>query len=135
MIELKNDTLKFSFPEVHPEARLEIDFQRTLRIPDDGDTYPLPPGLGRFPLRHVDDHAANVPGPVPATRRRDVSDVPVRGVVAEFPLIVDRSALGSVSLRDQDRHRQAMRCEWRVMARGSHARSAELHGRPDATVA
>jgi hypothetical protein len=32
-----------------------------LRIPDDGKTYPLPPGLGRFPLRHVDDHAATVP--------------------------------------------------------------------------
>jgi len=61
MIELTNDTLKFSFPEVHAEAVLSIDFQRTLRIPDDGKTYPLPPGLGRFPLRHVDDHAANVP--------------------------------------------------------------------------
>ena len=36
MIELKHDSLKFSFSEVHPEARLTIDFQRTLRIPDDG---------------------------------------------------------------------------------------------------
>lgn len=25
-------------------------FQRTLRIPDDGRTYPLPPGLGQFPI-------------------------------------------------------------------------------------
>jgi hypothetical protein len=33
-----------------------ISFQRTLRIPDDGKPYPLPPGLGSFPLRHVDDH-------------------------------------------------------------------------------
>jgi hypothetical protein len=32
-----------------------------LRIPDDGRTYDLPPGLGRFPLRHVDDFAATVP--------------------------------------------------------------------------
>jgi hypothetical protein len=46
---------------VHPDARLVIDFQRTLRIPDNDQTYPLPPGLGRFPLRHVDDHAARVP--------------------------------------------------------------------------
>ena len=46
MIELKRDRLVFSFPDVHPEARLAIDFQRTLRIPDDGKTYPLPPGLG-----------------------------------------------------------------------------------------
>jgi hypothetical protein len=61
MLELHRDQLVFSFPEVHPEARLQIDFQRTLRIPDDGRTYPLPPGLGRFPLRHVDDHANTVP--------------------------------------------------------------------------
>lgn len=61
MIELRKDTLRFSFPEVHPDAVLEIEFQRTLRIPDDGRDYPLPPGLGRFPLRHVDDFAGRVP--------------------------------------------------------------------------
>jgi hypothetical protein len=61
MIEMTNDTLAFSFPEVHPQAVLRIDFQRTLRIPDDGKSYPLPPGLGRFPLRHVDDFATTVP--------------------------------------------------------------------------
>ena len=55
MIELKSDALTFSFPEVHPQAKLSIDFQRTLRIPDDGSNYPLPPGLGRFPVRLVDD--------------------------------------------------------------------------------
>lgn len=42
-------------------AALEIDFQRTLRIPDDGKTYPLPAGFGRFPLRHVDDYKDRVP--------------------------------------------------------------------------
>jgi len=62
MIELKRDRLIFSFPEVHPGAQLDIEFQRTLRIPDDDRDYPLPPGLGRFPLRHVDDFAARVPG-------------------------------------------------------------------------
>jgi hypothetical protein len=61
MVELGSDTLVFSFPEVHAEAELRIDFQRTLRIPDDGRTYALPPGLGRFPLRHVDDFADGVP--------------------------------------------------------------------------
>jgi hypothetical protein len=61
MIELKRDSLHFSFPEVHGDARLDIHFQRTLRIPDDGKTYPLPAGLGRFPLRHVDDHSGDVP--------------------------------------------------------------------------
>lgn len=38
-----------------------VVFQRTLRIPDDGDEYPLPPGLGAFPLRKVADHMATVP--------------------------------------------------------------------------
>lgn len=46
MIELRDDALVFSFPEVHPQARLSISFQRTLRIPDDGKDHPLPPGLG-----------------------------------------------------------------------------------------
>lgn len=30
-----------------------VAFQRTLRIPDDGQTYPLPPGLGRLPARWI----------------------------------------------------------------------------------
>ena len=60
MIELRHDRLDFSFPEVHDAARLTIEFQRTLRIPDDGRTHALPPGLGAFPVRHVDD-GRNVP--------------------------------------------------------------------------
>lgn len=61
MIELKRNALYFSFPKVHKDAGLTIECQRTLRIPDDGEAHYLPPGLGRFPLRHVDDHADNVP--------------------------------------------------------------------------
>lgn len=61
MIELRDNTLHISFPEVHPEARCTIDFQRTLRIPDDNREYPLPPGLGCFPLLHVDDYATRLP--------------------------------------------------------------------------
>ena len=41
--------------------RLSIAFQRTLRIPDDGEIYPLPPGLGEFPIRRVADYASRVP--------------------------------------------------------------------------
>ncbi|MCZ0953279.1 MAG: hypothetical protein OXJ56_11880, partial [Rhodospirillaceae bacterium] len=67
MITLEDDVLEFRFPEVHKQARCSIEFQRTLRIPDDDKTYPLPPGLGNFPLRHLDDHAARVPE---AWRRR-----------------------------------------------------------------
>lgn len=40
---------------------LAVSFQRTLRIPDDGSKYPLPPSLGTFPLARVDDHANRVP--------------------------------------------------------------------------
>lgn len=61
MIELKEDALIVRFPDVHQHAVLRIGFQRTLRIPDDGNPYPLPPGFGRFPLRHVDDFAPAVP--------------------------------------------------------------------------
>lgn len=61
MIELQNDALVCRFPEVHEEAVLRIEFQRTLRIPDDDRDYPLPPGLGRFPLAHVDDFAERIP--------------------------------------------------------------------------
>lgn len=70
MIELKRelhpvgghlDRLIFSFPELHADAVLTVRFQRTLRVPDDGRKYPLPPGLGSFPLRHVDDHGERVP--------------------------------------------------------------------------
>jgi len=61
MIELKHDTLHFSFPEIHDDARMSISFQRTLRIPDDNKVHYLPPGLGSFPLRHVDDFANRIP--------------------------------------------------------------------------
>src|SRR5213079_3168726 len=44
-------------------GNLKIEFQRTLRIPDDGKIYPLPAGFGRFPIRHVDDYKDTVPAP------------------------------------------------------------------------
>jgi serine/threonine protein kinase/formylglycine-generating enzyme required for sulfatase activity len=34
---------------------VRITFNRTLRIPEDGNEYPLPPGLGHFPLMRVKD--------------------------------------------------------------------------------
>jgi hypothetical protein len=61
MINLKNNELVISIPEVHENAVCAIEFQRTLRIPDDNREYPLPPGLGGFPLEHVKKHAARVP--------------------------------------------------------------------------
>ena len=62
MIELMENELHFRFLEVHEAARCSLGFQRTLRIPDDKRTYFLPPGLGEFPLRHLDDYATRLPG-------------------------------------------------------------------------
>ena len=61
MIELKNNQLVFSFPDLHEDAVCRVDFQRTLRIPDDNREYPLPPGLGRFPMAQVAEHASRLP--------------------------------------------------------------------------
>lgn len=60
-LKLDGNGLEFRFPDHHPDATLSINFQRTLRIPDDGKKYPLPPGLGNFPIRRVDDHKDRVP--------------------------------------------------------------------------
>src|SRR6476620_5748527 len=46
---------------------LTVVFHRTLRIPDDGKTYPLPASLGHFPLRSVDDFPETIP-PIYAKR-------------------------------------------------------------------
>jgi len=61
MLKLQENVLTFDFPEVHPEAKIQIIFQRTFRIPDDGKEYPLPPGLGKFPVKLVDDCKDRVP--------------------------------------------------------------------------
>lgn len=41
--------------------RFTVRFQRTLRVPDDGKTYPLPPGLGALPVHRVEDYEEHVP--------------------------------------------------------------------------
>ena len=61
MIELRDNKLIVSAPDVHESAACGIHFQRTLRIPDDNREYPLPAGLGPFPVFHVDDFADTVP--------------------------------------------------------------------------
>ena len=40
---------------------LDVKFQRTMRIPDDGETYALPIGLGQLPIRSVDDFPETAP--------------------------------------------------------------------------
>ena len=56
MIDVKTDGATVWFGE-----RFSVTFERTLRIPDDGNTYPLPPGLGSFPVHHVADYKRKVP--------------------------------------------------------------------------
>jgi len=46
---------------IHIGERFSVSFLRTLRIPDDGKPYPLPPGLGRFPLFKVEEYFTNAP--------------------------------------------------------------------------
>jgi hypothetical protein len=53
-VKVKHDT-------VHIGDRFTVSFQRTLRIPDDGRTYPLPPSLGSFPVARIEDYRDTVP--------------------------------------------------------------------------
>jgi len=41
--------------------KTKISFHRTLRVPEDGNDYPLPAGLGAFPIHRVEDYADTVP--------------------------------------------------------------------------
>src|SRR5687768_2901973 len=41
--------------------RFTVRFERTLRVPDDGSQYPLPPGLGRFEVHKVEDYHDRTP--------------------------------------------------------------------------
>ncbi|TGO81301.1 hypothetical protein BPOR_1218g00020 [Botrytis porri] len=42
-------------------GRMEISFHRTIRIPDDGKNYQLPPDLGKLPIFSIDDYAEKLP--------------------------------------------------------------------------
>ena len=53
-VKVDHDTLTFG-------GGFALNFQRTLRIPDDGRTYPLPPGLGTFPVCRVEDYTERLP--------------------------------------------------------------------------
>ena len=53
-VELKGNEIGFG-------EHFKVSLQRTLRIPDDGNNYPLPPGLGEFPVCRVSDFHDRVP--------------------------------------------------------------------------
>ncbi|MFE1591200.1 hypothetical protein [Nocardia sp. NPDC058705] len=52
--------VKLSGDALELQGGVRVTFVRTLRLPETG-TYPLPPGLGTFPLRRVADYPDTVP--------------------------------------------------------------------------
>lgn len=45
----------------HGEDRFTVTLHRTLRLPEDGRTHGLPPSLGAFPIKLIDDYKDRVP--------------------------------------------------------------------------
>jgi ubiquitin len=56
------------------QSKFGVQFQRTLRVPDDGKTYPLPAGLGAFPMRNI----ADCPDAPESWRKRGGVVIPMR---------------------------------------------------------
>jgi hypothetical protein len=53
-VTVKDDGLMFG-------DHFAVYYERTLRIPDDGKTYPLPPSLGHFPIKRIEDYKTTAP--------------------------------------------------------------------------
>ena len=53
--------VRLSDNRIYIGDRFSFSLQRTLRIPDDGRTYPLPPGLGRFGVHAVSEFSDRIP--------------------------------------------------------------------------
>jgi hypothetical protein len=58
---MRSPKVRVTGDHVRIGACFSVTFHRTLRIPDDGRVYPLPPGLGEFPLHRVADYRDRVP--------------------------------------------------------------------------
>jgi hypothetical protein len=56
-IAIKNGMVVFT----DGDFRFSVNFHRTVRLPEDGRTHALPPSLGSFPVRLVDDFKDKVP--------------------------------------------------------------------------
>lgn len=53
-VDIEDDAIRFG-------KHFALSLYRTLRVPDDGKAYPLPPGLGAFPLFRVADYGDRLP--------------------------------------------------------------------------
>ncbi|KAL9653432.1 hypothetical protein ABK040_002068 [Willaertia magna] len=60
-VKVEGNQLIFYNPSQPIKDRVSLSFHRTLRIPEDGKVYPLPPSLGSFPIKRVDDYLNKVP--------------------------------------------------------------------------
>lgn len=81
--------------------RLRISFQRTLRIPDDGRSYRLPPGLGVFPIVAANEYEDGMPE---QWRRENSFLIPMYqrealwiGFDNDWPPVAVRVAVGNIS--------------------------------------
>jgi hypothetical protein len=82
--------------------RLRIGFHRTLRVPDDGTTFPLPPGLGLLPIVRALDHRDRLP---PEWHGEHVYLIPMYqrealwiGLENDWPPVAIRIATGGISV-------------------------------------
>jgi len=42
-------------------AKLDITLRRTIRVPDNGDCFNLPPDMGAFPIFNVEQYRSSLP--------------------------------------------------------------------------
>ncbi|MFP3989859.1 hypothetical protein U9R90_20770 [Streptomyces sp. E11-3] len=70
---MANETVRIDGDSLVLPGGARVQFVRTLRLPEKG-THALPPGLGNFPLRRVEDYADTVP---PEWRERGGVMLPV----------------------------------------------------------
>jgi len=61
MLSLRDNTLVFEFPTVNPTAKTWVSFRRTLRVPDNHQTFFMPPDFGPFRVGAIDDFAHRLP--------------------------------------------------------------------------
>lgn len=105
---------------LHLSERFAVALQRTLRIPDDGRAYPVPPGLEPLPLYRVADFADQVP---PAWREPGEVFMPM----------YQRETLRSVACgRGSGGRRLGLWCATLCASGGAHSGIPHPQGRQDA---
>ncbi|MFF4525191.1 hypothetical protein [Streptomyces bluensis] len=57
---MTDGTVRINGTTLHLPGGVQVRFKRTLRLPETG-THPLPPGLGDFPVRRVEDYPDTAP--------------------------------------------------------------------------